>query len=625
MHLPQVTCSKYSLLQITIPSTIFTLQNKHLIQQRRLLILLLLVCTFQSLTGQDSISILKKQLKLEKDSIAKAALQHRIGNKYFNKIGNYDSALNYLHDANSFYKRTGSKQKEAKCLIKLCDIYKKQAQNIKSIYYNERALKIAKELKDTAIIVSCLTIRSFTMESKEAILVNKKIVQLCELSNNPNDKIIALSNIGNRYSLINMPDSTEKYHLECLKELNLHEDKRISAYTHFNLGSLYLEQKKFRKANKYLPKALQLFEEINNQAEVGWVIPELVKLYILWQEENPKEYQQLSEHPPLLPWLKQSEKTCNRTDDLGAKIGLEEAYTIYYKSNNNFKQTVEHQDKLIKLRERQSKKERIEAIAKFSEELKTADKEKEIIKLNAEKKIASATANRNKIIFFLILLGLLSSIYFIVKRIKYRNIKEQEERDKKFRTKLSSDLHDDVGTILTSLSMQSELLEMKTTDGNKGTVGKIADMSRDATRRMRDTVWAIDSRKDNIMDLAYRMIDFADDMLGAKDVEFQLQHNIEGKYDKISAELRQTIFLIFKEAVTNAAKYGTGELVTANLHKEKDLLKLTVQNEINETINTEAVSGLGLSNIEKRTQDINGSFALENKNNSFAVKLSFPL
>jgi signal transduction histidine kinase len=269
--------------------------------------------------------------------------------------------------------------------------------------------------------------------------------------------------------------------------------------------------------------------------------------------------------------------------------------------------------------------EQVQATAKFSEELNTADKEKEIIQLNVDKKIASATANRNKIIFFLILLGLLSSIYFIVRRIKQKNLIEQEARDKNFRSKLSSDLHDDVGTILTSLSMQSELLEMKASEDNKGTVGKIADMSRDATRRMRDTVWAIDSRKDNVMDLAYRMIDFAEDILEPKNVEFQLTHNIEGKEDKISAELRQNIFLIFKEAITNAAKYGSGELVTASLKKENDKLIVLISNQTENPMNIKEVSGLGLSNIKKRTEDMNGIFKIENKDASFMINLSFPL
>ena len=202
---------------------------------------------------------------------------------------------------------------------------------------------------------------------------------------------------------------------------------------------------------------------------------------------------------------------------------------------------------------------------------------------------------------------------------------KQKERDKNFRSKLSSDLHDDVGTILTSLSMQSELLEMKASEGNKGTVSKIANMSRDATRRMRDNVWAIDSRKDNIMDLAYRMIDFAEDILEPKDVEFQLAHNIEGKDDKISAELRQNIFLIFKEAITNTAKYGTGELVTSALQKENDNLYLSISNQTDKEIKIAEVSGLGLSNIKKRSEELNGKFEIKNEKNQFILNLSFPL
>ncbi len=323
--------------------------------------------------------------------------------------------------------------------------------------------------------------------------------------------------------------------------------------------------------------------------------------------------------------LKRSNAIAEKSDDLDFKINLNKAFVKFFDSRNNYSQAYQHQKELMTLTNRKYRKENTNATQRYLVRISNIEKEKKIIQLNADKKIVAATANRNKIIFFLILAGLLSSIYFIIKRIKYRNIKEQEERDKTFRTKMSSDLHDDVGTLLTSLSMQSELLEMKASKELKGSVGKIASMSRDATRRMRDTVWAIDSRKDNVMDLAYRMIDFAEDMLGAKDVEFQLEHNIESKDEKVAAELRQTIFLIFKEAITNATKYGTGEVVMASLQKEKDALKLQIRNDTAQQINTSEASGLGLSNIKKRTDDIGGQLNLTQKNKQFIVNLSFPL
>ncbi len=574
---------------------------------------------------RDSIDLLKSLAQEEQSTNKIAELHYDIAVKYHRQEGSYDSALFYAKKAYSNFKSMEPRSKQAKCLLEMASIYVKQEKKEKSISCNEKAYKIYQELKDTLGIILCLNIQSRILDPKDAIIIEKKAIVLGKRANVNEYVGTNYINLGYNYEELGNVDSAEHYYVLAIKEARFRKDKITEAFANFNLGTILKKQKKFKEASIYISQALKLFKENKQQANVGWVIPELVKLFIFWKKEKPYEYAQLAKHPPLLSWLNKSEKICNKSDDLGAKISLEEAYSLCYEANNNYKLSNIHLQKLLKLKDRRTEKQTIEATAKFAEELKTIDQEKEIIKLNADKKIEKAKANRNLSIFVLILLGLLASAYFIYKRIKYRNLKEQEERDKNFRTKLSSDLHDDVGTILTSLSMQSELLELKTTDGNKGTVGKIANMSRDATRRMRDTVWAIDSRKDNVMDLAYRMIDFADDMLGAKEIEFQLKHNIEGKADKISAELRQNIFLIFKEAITNAAKYCSGELVTASLNKSGDKLALIITNETKKIVDIAQASGLGLSNIQKRTEEMNGLCKFETGQNSFQVKLSFPL
>lgn len=113
---------------------------------------------------------------------------------------------------------------------------------------------------------------------------------------------------------------------------------------------------------------------------------------------------------------------------------------------------------------------------------------------------------------------LLAISYLIYKVINYR-VKQGINRIKALetiRTKISADLHDDVGTILSGLAMQSQMLAFSAKEEQKESLLDFSKMSHDAMERMRDTVWAIDSRKDKYENLIDRMRDFVERNLNRK-------------------------------------------------------------------------------------------------------------
>ena len=130
---------------------------------------------------------------------------------------------------------------------------------------------------------------------------------------------------------------------------------------------------------------------------------------------------------------------------------------------------------------------------------------------------------------------------------------EQKLKMERIRTKISSDLHDDVGTVLSGLAMQSEILGMTASQEQKSKLNRIGELSRDAMLKMRDIVWAIDSRKDNMENLTDRINEYAQELLIPLDFDFDLQSNISGA-KSLPVDVRQNLFLICKEALTNIAK-----------------------------------------------------------------------
>lgn len=585
----------------------------------------------------DSLYYWKKMIKESNNEKTKTIgrCYYKIGQWYSHNESKLDSSIIYLEKAKKIFEEVGPRRSVGTTCYTIGISYAHRSDKKNAIKYLTQAENIFIEVKDTAVQLHASLAKADQLPAIQKIAHLKEIAILANAHGTIGAEISCYGNIAQGLMELEQYDSAIYYLKKQYNLNNNNKDERTdykrktlehNSFTCTVLGEAYSYKKNYIESYNYYTKAYDYAKQISDKFHlISTAAGKLILLSDEWSKVDSAECEKYFSSLNKLALLKEAEQIATESQSYQGAKSVIKGFLAYYNSKKNKDSVIVYQQRLLDLRERIYEDEQIQASAKFAEELKTADKEKEIIKLNADKKIASATANRNKIIFILVLLGLLSSIYFIVKRIKYRNQKEQEERDKRFRSKLSSDLHDDVGTILTSLSMQSELLELKASEANKGTVSKIAGMSRDATRRMRDTVWAIDSRKDNIMDLAYRMIDFAEDILEPRDVEFQLEHNIENKEDKISAELRQNIFLIFKEAITNAAKYGKGELVTTSLKKENNKLNLVVSNQTESSININKSSGLGLSNMKKRAQDLSGSFSIEKKDNAFKILLSFPL
>ena len=208
------------------------------------------------------------------------------------------------------------------------------------------------------------------------------------------------------------------------------------------------------------------------------------------------------------------------------------------------------------------------------------------------------------LLYALALFGVTYIIYYIRLRrlLKYQNLRIQ----------ISSDLHDDVGTLLSSVAMQSEILALDAPKEKIDRFDKLSDLSREAMGRMRDTVWAIDSRKDKMIHLVDRMEDFLADTLQGSALEYDFKKEFT-KAASIPPDIRQNVYLIFKEAVTNAKKYSNGDLVKLQLIQNKSSIHLSVKD--NGRVDAENIktSGTGLSNFKLRAQRIKGQIQIEHE------------
>jgi signal transduction histidine kinase/ligand-binding sensor domain-containing protein len=183
------------------------------------------------------------------------------------------------------------------------------------------------------------------------------------------------------------------------------------------------------------------------------------------------------------------------------------------------------------------------------------------------------------------------------------------------RTRIATDLHDDIGASLTQIAVLSEVARTQANSGNGNTAPlvKISAVTNELVETMSDIVWSINPAKDHLSDLTQRMRRFASDILSSRDIGIQFRIPDESNKIKIKAGVRREVFLIFKESINNIAKHSKASHVEIDLEVSVVELNLNIGDDgcgflIGETV--EGDGGNGLMSMKKRAEAINGSLRI---------------
>ena len=240
---------------------------------------------------------------------------------------------------------------------------------------------------------------------------------------------------------------------------------------------------------------------------------------------------------------------------------------------------------------------------------------KEYLSLNISKKQAWY-----KSAWFFVLLGMLFGVLvFFYQRNRYREKMKVKARTEMLRTKISHDLHDDVGGILTGLTMQSEILEMGAEGNSKEIATKIKHLGREALSRMRDTVWAMDANKDDVNSLFDRMKDHAEFTLSPSELSYDFDLVSDNQDQVLPPNIRQQTYLIYKEAITNAAKHsnGTWVKIEVSVHSNDLIMKIIDNGEVLH----QKTSGVGIGSMKDRAASVKGDLKI-NANQGYRILFS---
>ena len=206
------------------------------------------------------------------------------------------------------------------------------------------------------------------------------------------------------------------------------------------------------------------------------------------------------------------------------------------------------------------------------------------------------------------------------------------------RFRIATDLHDEVGTGLTEISLYSELIH-RVASGAEGDAARpenaealvsawarrVGDQATALSSAMRDVVWAIREDDAGWEALELRMKDAALALLSPRGIELDAAGERVGT-PSVSALVRQNLLLFLKEAVHNAVRHGDPSRVTMRWRLSRHALSLEVADDGKGFDPATAPRGTGLLSLRRRAHELGGTFTLESAPGEGArVRLDVPL
>jgi len=583
----------------------------------------------------EAIKAQKISLRLFKeigDNLGVAVTHLSIG-RYYDGLGNYLEALeNYLASL-KISEKFGYKSQIGTAYNNIGTIYDAQGNYPEAKKNYLAGLKLFKEIHDQHRITTSYNnlgaIYQVEGNYTEAMKNHLAALTISEEIKYKFGKAQSYGKIGNAYLCQNnYPDAIKNYQasLNIFKEL---ENNKWISEASSNIGETYFKLNAFPEARQYFNDALSIAQKIQAKEQIEICYQNLArldsasgnwegaftnhKLSLLYRDSlvNEKNSKKITEMMMQFEFDKKEDS-----------LKLQQAYT----DQELMRQTLltgQHQQSLLlkekeltlvnnekQLQQLQFERQQADFTAQKIVQKADADtKQGQLVLLNKEKAIQTLELNKQKslknyLVAGIVLLGILS--FFVYKNYRTR----QKLKLQTLRNKIASDLHDDVGSTLSSISIFSQMAQEQSKEVNP-LLDTIGESSRKMLDAMADIVWTINPENDQFEKIILRMRSFAYELLGAKKIDFEFNADEEVTKMKLSMEVRKNLYLIFKEATNNLVKYSGANKATFNIKAEKDSLTMLISDNGKGFDQQQPSMGNGLKNMKKRAGEIGGQLLID--------------
>jgi PAS domain S-box-containing protein len=194
-----------------------------------------------------------------------------------------------------------------------------------------------------------------------------------------------------------------------------------------------------------------------------------------------------------------------------------------------------------------------------------------------------------------------------------RSREERIAEIERVRRRIAADLHDDIGSSLTQISILSEVVQQRVGDPGfsiSGPLSYIARASSELIDSMSDIVWAINPQRDRLSELVHRMRRFAADTFTARNIAFRMALPGPDEDVRLEGNLRREMFLIFKESIHNIVRHSGCTQADIELKLVGACLELIISDNGCGFDTDSASEGHGLTSMQNRAAGIGAVYEL---------------
>lgn len=563
----------------------------------------------------------------------KALALNRIG-LAFKNMGNYDSALFYYQKNLIIRIAQNNKAGKGSTYQNIGYIYKRIGLNDSAQLYYENARKLHLELGDEEKafdnLMSLANIERLKNNFEKALGYFKE----CELYYIENKKTKSLQdiylNLGILYDDLKSDTLNSRiYYRKSLEYLKGSNNTIAYARVYSGLANSYYKSADYDKSLKYADSAFVLYDKLHDKSNAANVVNTIASIYL-----EQKKYAQAAAY---------FEITKNTFEETGEFDDLKDVYgnlATVYAETGNYKEAYLNFAKYKKLDDSIFTARQSFVSDSLSAAFETEKKIQENIILKKEKVITNEQAEKQKLknsilLISLIALCILSALIFFnfrqrqhitKKDIKIKDQKIDEllstqeikslnammEGQETERKRIAQDLHDRMGSLLSTVKLHFNSLETKVESyqkENKEQFTKLNSLLDEAVGEVRrishnlvsgvllqfGLVPALRELCENIQDAGHIKIDF-------------IAHGVDERLDN-QAEI--SIYRIIQELLSNILKHAQATEATIQLTRHDQELTVMVEDNGKGFDTGKELKGIGLKNIESRVEKLNGNFTID--------------
>lgn len=413
------------------------------------------------------------------------------------------------------------------------------------------------------------------------------------------------SGLSSTYNYLNWHDSNLVLLNRCAALINpLKGYSYQKGILNEKFGDVYYAKASYTKALDYYKLAYTIFASDNNNADLAYEAINVGKSY-----QQAKKYEEAEKYLLQAYTVSDSIHMTHYAHDAANQL------SNLYKSTNDWQKAFKWLAVTNTLSDSLSLAEQHEKAAELQAKYETEKKDKEISLLKKDQQLQQLSLQKQETFKYgaIIVVVLLALIAFLVIN-RYRIVQRarQQLEMEQLRNNIARDLHDDMGSALSSINIISKVVLEN--PGEKEHMQehfkKIKENSGYMLESMSDIVWAINPANDTFEKVLFKMKEFASDLLEPLNIQYEFMPSGALAGIQLSLKSRKDLYLIFKEAINNAAKYSRCTKVITHISHFNNELLLEITDNGTGFDPGAMVSGNGLNNMKQRAAEMNGSLRI---------------